>query len=320
MKNLLRILIGIIFSILAIYIISKNIDFKQLVNELKLFNPFILGVLVFFYPATIYLRSLRWKLLIQQKIKIPLKTSIVAMMVGFFANYLLPAKMGELVRAEIIKQKMKTGRSFILTTVLAERILDSIILLIFLLFSALFSKTIQALINNYFTTILVFVLVFGGIVLLITNRKILSIFLNLIPRFNKKVESMLNNVLLAVSFYKNRILFLKIFILSAVIWLILTLFYYIIAYGLEIDLPYYGYFFLISMAAFGMILPASPGNIGVYHGIVMAAILIFLPGENEKALSFAIISHAFDLIPTVLFGFIATQYFGLSFKINQKKQ
>lgn len=319
MKNIIRIVIGIVFSIFAIYIISKHIDFKQLVITLKLFDLRLIIVLLLFYPTSIYIRCLRWRCLIEQKVDPPNQFLIGAMMVGFFANYFLPAKMGEVLRAELVKQKIGTSRSFILTTVFIERLLDAIVLLIFLLFSALFSKTIKNLMSRNIYNILFLVLVFAFVIFTILNRKLLNFLMSFIPRLSRKSDSILKNIYLAFGFFKRKIVFAKVFLLTVALWLILTLYYIIIAHGLNINLPYYGYLFLISMAAFGMILPASPGNIGVYHGIVMAAILIFIPNENEKALSFAIISHAFDLIPAVLFGFISVQYFGFSLKINANK-
>jgi uncharacterized protein (TIRG00374 family) len=317
-KNILKLLIGITFSLVAIYVISTHIDFKQLIDKLRSFDIHLLCILVLFYPSSIYLRSVRWRILIEQKVEVPISLLMRAMVLGFFANYILPAKMGEVIRAELVKNKLQTSRSFMLTTVVAERLLDAIVLLFFLIFSALFSRTIQILIHHNIYSTLLFVVALFVLLYVILNRNFLTLLLHFVPKLNGKSDSILINIILALSFYKNRLIFTKVFLLTLGIWLILTLYYLLIAMGLNINLPYYGYFFLISMAAFGMILPASPGNIGVYHGIVMASILLFLPTENEKALSFAIISHAFDMIPAILFGIIVLQHTGLSLKTNSK--
>lgn len=315
-KNIAQYLVGIIFSVISIYIISDHVNFKQVIDELKLFSPYLTIFLFLFYPCSIYLRSLRWHCLIQQKSQIPINFLIGANVAGFFTNYILPAKLGEVLRAEIVKQKHGVSRSFVLTTIVAERLLDAMVLLIFLTFSTLFSKTIQNLVDQHIFSILLFLLLISFFILFILNKRLIFFVLKFIPVLNKRSNTIITNVLLALSFFKNRILFIKVFLITITLWSVLTIYYLLISIGLDINLPYYGYFFLISMAAFGMILPAAPGNIGVYDGIVMAAILIFFPSETEKALSFAIISHVIDLIPTILFGIISIQYFGFSLKIN----
>jgi len=307
-KIIFKFLIGIILSALAIWAITRTIDFEVLIKQIEHFNPKIIPFLFLFYPISMVLRSIRWKILVLSKVRVSFFTILYANMIGFFLNYILPARIGEFTRAEIIKRKENISRSFMLGTIIAERLLDSIILLFFLLFSALFSIKVQETIRSNSVSILVFIFTIIFFIILLTNKRIHLIILKTVPRFRLKISKIIDNFYIALTFYENLRRLVKVGLLTLLLWLFAAFGYSLIAKGLALELPYHGYFFLIAMAAFGMIIPSSPGNIGVYHGVVLMSILIFLPGEKEKALSFAIIAHGIDLLMCVSFGLLAYVY------------
>jgi uncharacterized membrane protein YbhN (UPF0104 family) len=61
--------------------------------------------------------------------------------------------------------------------------------------------------------------------------------------------------------------------------------------------------FVAVMVGLGMLLPAPPGNIGVFEGFTILALLPF-GVEKETALSFSLILHSLELVITTSIGFV----------------
>jgi uncharacterized membrane protein YbhN (UPF0104 family) len=88
-------------------------------------------------------------------------------------------------------------------------------------------------------------------------------------------------------------------VVSIIIWSITLVMFFIIMKDLSISIPFYAYFFIVSAGTFGMIIPSTSANVGVYHAVAMGSLMLFMV-PKEQALSFAIIAHAFDFFPNII--------------------
>lgn len=84
-----------------------------------------------------YIRTIRWKLLITTYEKTDNKNLMSAISIGYFINYLLPFKIGDLIRAYIAGKNLKNGFAFSVATVVIDRLMDILTVgLLFMLFYA----------------------------------------------------------------------------------------------------------------------------------------------------------------------------------------
>jgi uncharacterized protein (TIRG00374 family) len=92
-----------------------------------------------------YLRAVRWSALIAPIKKVSVLNLFSATMIGFMANSVLPARIGEIIRPVMVakKEKVKVTASF--ATVVMERIFDMLCVIVFasLLFFFLPAETLQ---------------------------------------------------------------------------------------------------------------------------------------------------------------------------------
>ena len=313
-----NLLIGVLFSAATIWVISRVVDWSLLLTQILRFDTKYFIFLLFLAPLSMSLRTLRWKIIISSRYTVDFKTLFFANYLGFYLNYILPAKMGEFARAELIKQKKDINRGFMVGTIFSERLFDSAILLGFLCVSAIFSPVVSKIVFANKMNITVFILGVCVALFVITNRVIVQYLLSLLPRLQDRLHNMYENFIQSLEGLRNKISFFWLFLLTLSIWTLSAFGYYLIGAGLHIFLPFYAYSFLIATAAFGMIIPSAPGNIGVYHGIVMIALLQFIPGQTEKALSFAIISHAYNFALSMVFGTISYFILGVDFSKLRK--
>ncbi len=127
---------------LLVYLAQKaHIDPKQTWATVKQANLlfFLAGFLI--YYASFPLRALRWRILLENVgfteengIHLPRFWKLVEIIyISFFANSIVPAKLGDLYRAYLLRQEIKISVSRGVGTVLAERLLDlSVLLLLFI--------------------------------------------------------------------------------------------------------------------------------------------------------------------------------------------
>ena len=80
--------------------------------------------------AALALRSLRWRVLLSAGAEMHPVTAFWATSVGYLGNNFLPARAGELLRTVIVSRSVGLSKTFVLTTVLCERLVDAVSLLV----------------------------------------------------------------------------------------------------------------------------------------------------------------------------------------------
>jgi uncharacterized membrane protein YbhN (UPF0104 family) len=89
------------------------------------------------YTLSILCRVVRWRILLRHVAVLSFPAVASALVIGFAANNVLPAKLGELVRADCLKRRSGIGRASVLGSIVLERLQDVVIILALLLFGFL---------------------------------------------------------------------------------------------------------------------------------------------------------------------------------------
>ncbi len=314
MSSRIKPLIGILISILLVYYLLNKIEFSTVVETLKTFNLYFIAVLSIVFVFGMIIRALRWQCLIKYKKEISLNIIFRANSIGYMMNNLLPAKAGELVRMEYLKRKTATGRSFLLGTIFIERLLDVLLVVLIFAISLVFSQTGRDVFMDnkemFFLVLIVFAI---SIFFMLRPGNIISLVSIMPLKIRNKLEEIIKSFSDSIKFINNPVFFFKVVSYSIMIWGLTLLTSYIILLGLDVSLPFYGYFFLVAVGVFGLVIPSTSGNIGVYHAIATAA-LALLGVAPEKALAYAIIAHAMDFFPNIALGLLVSLYEGFSMK------
>jgi len=135
-----RTLLPLVIVVIALIVFAwkSNINPQETWQAIKSANLIFFCVAFTIYYLSFGLRALRWRLLLENVgftrengIQLPKFWKLVEIIyISFFANAVVPAKLGDLYRAYLLRQEIgvSTTRSF--GTVLAERLLDLIVLLL----------------------------------------------------------------------------------------------------------------------------------------------------------------------------------------------
>ncbi len=124
-RPLLRALLGLAISAIAIALVVRQVD---LAAAWAVLSGAIPGFVVATFACIIgdlTLRAFRWRGLLGPVARLPLPTVSASLLVGYLANNILPARLGELVRSHHLGDRTGVSRASILGTVVVERVVDT---------------------------------------------------------------------------------------------------------------------------------------------------------------------------------------------------
>ena len=120
--------IGLVISVVCVYLVLRGVDLGHTAQTLGGANPAWLGLAVAGVTADLAFRAVRWQGLIAPIHRVPLRRLSAYMLVGYLANNVLPARLGELVRSHYLGDREGISRSATLGTVVVERVVDTVVL------------------------------------------------------------------------------------------------------------------------------------------------------------------------------------------------
>ena len=121
-------LFALTLAAVLLYYSLRGINWRQVWETFKTTQPGYLALMVIASTGSLMLRALRWRVLLQSGGPVKVGTAFWATCAGYFGNNYLPARAGEVIRSMMVDAETGLGRTFVLTTALAERTVDAITL------------------------------------------------------------------------------------------------------------------------------------------------------------------------------------------------
>src|SRR6476620_2178667 len=125
-RSLVRGGLGIAISIAAIWILVRAVDIEAAFQVLRSANPAWIAVMLGTVFLDIGARGLRWRVLLAPIAPLPYRRVLGYTYVGYLANNVLPARLGELYRSHALGEGEGVSRTTVLGTVVVERVVDTV--------------------------------------------------------------------------------------------------------------------------------------------------------------------------------------------------
>jgi len=299
--------LGLVLSLVFLYFAFRGVDIRQVWFNIRQLNSFFIVVSAVLIVAEFLLRAFRWKFLLTPNCAPKVNQLFSVLMIGYFSNSIMPLRMGELVRAQLLGTNYDVNRARALATIVVERVCDMVTLL------ALFG--VAVLLYDIFPPWMKQ----GGILMTIALLAISSLLyvyrhkaagiiaqMRLHPssnRFSKKLATTMENFGLGLGVLTDRKTVIIVLSLSVMIWALVIASIDMVLQSFSMQLSVFASIFVAVMVGLGMLLPAPPGNIGVYEGFAILALVPF-GIEREAALSFSLVLHFLELAITMSIGFV----------------
>jgi uncharacterized protein (TIRG00374 family) len=294
-----RTLLPLVIVVIALIIFAQrsNINPQKTWQAIKSANLLFFFIAFVIYYLSFGLRALRWRMLLEnvgftsaKGVHLPKFWKLVEIIyISFFANVVVPAKLGDLYRAYLLRQEIgvSTTRSF--GTVLAERLLDLIVLLLLFIPAIIISLRENMPPQLRLSLQVLLVLVVLGIAGLIGLRLAREPIAKLVPaRFRDHYYHFQEGTL--GSFRRLP----KLMLLTVGVWLCESLRFFFVA--LSLQLIGGSLLHIIAAAIFiGLgealltAIPTTGGGVGLVEGGMVAMIALFYQGPNAVNLTAAAI-------------------------------
>ena len=127
-RTILSLVAAAVIVVVAVW--RAPIDWSDAWSRIRHANVGLYLAALIVYQASFLVRSWRWKLLLrnagEDRPTLPL---LPILMVSFFVNCVVPAKMGDIYRAYLARLRQRVPVSRALGTIIAERLLDLVVLM-----------------------------------------------------------------------------------------------------------------------------------------------------------------------------------------------
>lgn len=307
----------VIVVVFLVYFIQKaNINPQQTWQTIRSANVlFLLAGFVVYY-LSFPLRALRWRILLQNVgftkangVYLPKFWKLVEIIyISFFANVIVPAKLGDLYRAYLLRQNTGVSATRSFGTVLAERLLDLIVLLLLCIPAIIISlhgKLPWEVELSLEVTLAAVVVGIAGLFMLRLLRKKIEKIVPLRFRgyYNHLQEGMLG------SFQRLP----SLTILSIGVWMCEALRFFFVAFALNLftgDLLHVvaAAFFIGLVEALLTVIPFTGGGVGLVETGMAAMIVLLNPSTLTTGKSLAaaaiLLDRTISLFSIIIIGFV----------------
>ena len=288
---------------LLVYVIDQ-FEFSEIVSTLKgaAIFPIVLVVLVSLIGHL--LRAFRWQMMMDQTGKTNYWSLLYSLQLAYFVSLAIP-RIGEFIKCFTSAETEKKPVSFVFGTVMAERLVDFVVML--LLFGACVLLYNDILIQ-FWSEVKV------GLLEMWQSKKyfVIGFFVLIIaimlPSINKMTEGDKNELnlmegLKTVFNVQNKLSFIG---LTVGIWLCYFLTSYLLFWsfsGTAILSLGEGFVTMIS-GTISRMLPIQGGGIGAYH-YVIEKLMTSLGVDSNVGISYAILNHGIQFIFQIVVGIIS---------------
>lgn len=302
---LLRLLVGVVISAVFLAVTLVNVDLRKAADAIGHAAPLGLVAALLIVLVDLSLRALRWHLLLlnveDATVPPPYRLAFGYLTIGFAANFVLPARLGDVARAVLAADTFRTPRLSIFGTVLIERVSDGMTFLVLAILSSLVVASTSQLreLTGY-----AIVLTVGGLVAAVIGWLALSRSALSSTRVGAAVMGIVRRLSAGAGAFRHigsTAAFLGLTAVlattaSLVAWSVLQ------AVGVHVS-PIQAVLFL-SGIALSLAIPAAPGAIGTYE-FVGTAIVTGLGYTPEQGLATILLMRIITTFPPALIGLVS---------------
>jgi len=304
---------GILISILFMFLAFRKVE------PVKMFAAFSAMRIVYLVPMILvmflshWLRAVRWRYLLSPVRRVGTAPLFTSLIIGYMFNIFLPAHLGEFVRAFVLSAKKSLSASSIFATIVVERVIDVLTLLLLLALTMVFFPFPGWVRRSGLLTFAGLMLLFVMLLLMKRHRTRASRLLERVPRIGSRLSEWQLAFTQGLAPLSGRWDYAVVFVLSVAIWACYGIIFQLLFFSFEFHLPWIASLVTLVITTISVVVPSSPGYVGTYHYLCQISLGLFGIGESA-ALSYAFVAHGINFLPVLVLGLIFVSREGRSFR------
>jgi len=325
MRPYLRTIVVLALAAGLLALFLQNVDLWRVAGDIAHARPAWLLLSLTTTFLNLIIRSYRWQYLLDPLGRVTFGNSFRATAVGFAASSILPARAGEFIRPYFLSRHEHMSATGAFATVILERLLDTITVLVLLGTFVLFFGGALTLRDSFVyagvkwagvtaalvaTVALVVLFVLAGDPARL-GRAMTRLEHVMPSRFAGLVARVAEKFAIGLGAVRRPSRLFGALLWSFPLWLTIDLGIWGVARAFGFPVPYTGSFLIVPLLVLGVAVP-TPGAIGGFHEAFRVGATVFYGVPNDAAVAAALVLHALSIGPSLLLGLFFAAQVGLN--------
>lgn len=323
--------LGVGIGSVFLYFAVRGLEWDKFWTALKVANYWWLIPGVAIYFIAVWVRAWRWHYLLRPIKIIPTQKMFPVVAIGLAGNNIFPARVGEVLRAVILKRREDVPVSASLATIIVELIFNAVVMMAFIFVNLpeLAKLTSDSGFIGNIQTVAIWgtIVFFGALVIfllaamwpLVTTKISMWFIGRLIPnRFQTRAIMLMSKFLDGLASLHSPINAFMVFFTSVVFWLLETGKYWFVMQAFEFHVSFFALMLLNGLANLATTIPGAPGYIGTWEAVTVAVLMAYNISKAE-ALGYAVVLHIALWLPITLLGLYYLTKNGIKLGTSVKK-
>ncbi len=315
--------LGIAISALFLWWAGRGLEFGEALHAVREANYWWILPGVGAYMVGLFIRAWRWHYLLRPIKNIPVRKMFPIVTIGYMGNNIYPFRIGEVLRAFLLRRKEDVAVSASLATIIVERIFDGVVMLGFIFFNLSELGRLggdSGFIGNIRQVALYGTLAFGGalVAFLLTAmfpsmaRAVYTPIINLLPKaLGEKILNIIDKFMDGLACLRSPKDALMIFFTSIIIWLLETAKYWFVMHAFNFSVSFFALMLMNGIVNLATTIPSAPGYVGTFDGPGIAVLTAYgVP--HAVATAYTLVLHIALWVPPTILGLYFFAREGLS--------
>ena len=330
MKKSVHTVVLVALSVGLLWLFLRGAHLDQVWGEIKQADGWWVTLSIVTTVGNMVVRAVRWQYLLAPIGRARFRPAFRTTMIGFAASTLLPARAGEIIRPYLLARQEGLSGTATFATVVVERLLDGVTVLLLLAVYVLFFSQKLAMESTLYravragslavgagTAILLGLMFFAAKDPAALGRWAFKLEHLLPGRLTHMLAELVQRFAEGLAVVRSPARLMMALVLSLPLWLCITLGIWATTMAFRIDMNFTGSFLLLSMLVVGVAVP-TPGGIGAFEAAARVGLTSFFAVPNDRAVGAALMLHATSVLPTLALGFLFLIQDGLDFGSMKK--
>ncbi|MDP2173728.1 MAG: lysylphosphatidylglycerol synthase transmembrane domain-containing protein [Candidatus Cloacimonadaceae bacterium] len=315
-KRLYSIIFGSLIGIGLLVMWFHYIDPAELLASIKQvrINYVIIAALI--YLSAYFVRSVRWNIILRNQCRVSLIRTWLYSMGGNFVNYMIPIRLGEVVKAWFVKRNHDIGMIKVLPSIFIDKSFDTIAIFFILILIPFVSVKVSTAMTVLLLLLGLVFLVSLGIILFAARRKsgvvnLLQKLFSWLPiKIRAKANQYIELFIQGLNIFEHHWLNLVIAILLTALGVMLDgLYFFLIFKAFNISYPFALVLFGYTLINLSYALPQPPAQLGSNEWMM---IIIFSIGFGLTTADASVIMAFAHVLTALLMSGVGLFAIGLS--------
>ena len=297
-------LVGFLVSIAALWVVIHSVDLAASASVLAHANPVPHAAGLAVIATQVTLRALRWRLLLPPPPGgglIKVRRIVPVLLVGYLGNAVLPARLGEPIRAYLVARRENLDAAEAFGSVVLERVVDTATLAVVAFLAAVAVNAPSWIVQATGLAAIAGTAVTGALVVIGPGRMVLftrRIVAHLpFATRSEPILKRLDDFARGIDRPSRSSAIVIAALVSAACWTLDATTFWLVANSIGVEMSPAAALLIGAVTVLGTALPSAPGYVGTFE-LAAATTAQALGVAAAPALALALLAHVITVLPT----------------------